>query len=166
MTETDMVDPESIEKGSPDRKTVNSFPLAMGSIVQRMNQMTPSLFHEAVDISELKSSIAVLESEIKFYKQQISMMQKHETYLKEEISEKMDEFKTLQHKTNELQSKIVKFQTETPKIYYVGAIFGIASTVFGGLISNILYIAVGIGIAITALVGIWEVKHNARKGVI
>ena len=166
MTEIDMSDPEFIEKRSPGRKAVNSFPLVMDSIVQRMNPMTPSLFYEAVDVSELESRIAVLESENEFYKQQISMIREHETYLKEEISGKIDEFKVLQHRTNELQSKIVKFQTETPKMYYVGAIFGITSAIIGGLISNILYIAVGIGIAITAFVGIWEVKQNARKGII
>ncbi len=161
-----MTDLESIEKRSPNRKAANLSSLAMDSIVQRMNPMTPSLFYKTVDVSKLETRIAVLESENEFYKQQISMMQKHEKYLKEEISEELNEFKTLQHKTNELQNKIVKFQTETPKIYYVGAFCGITSAIVGGLISNILYIAVGVGIAITAFVGIWEVKQNARKGII
>jgi len=166
MTETDLTDLESIEKRSLNRKAENSLSLAMVSIVQRMNPMTPSLFYETVKVSKLETCIAVLESENELYKQQISMMQEHEKYLKEEISEEMNEFKTLQHKTNELQSRIVKFQTETPKIYYVGAFCGIMSAIVGGLISNILYIAVGVGIAITAFVGIWEVKQNARKGII
>ena len=161
MTETGMTDLESIEKRSPNRKAANLLSLVMG-----MNPMTPSLFYKTVDVSKLEIRIAVLESENEFYKQQISMMQEHEKYLKEEISEEMNEFKTLQHKTNELQNKIVKFQTETPKIYYVGAFCGITSAIVGGLISNILYIAVGVGIAITAFVGIWEVKQNARKGII
>lgn len=166
MTETSMADLESIEKRSPNRKAANWSSLAMDSIVQRMNPMTSSLFYKTVDVSKLETRIAVLESKNEFYKQQISMMQDHEKYLKEEISEEMNEFKTLQHKTNELQNKIVKFQTETPKIYYVGAFCGITSAIVGGLISNILYIAVGVGIAITAFVGIWEVKQNARKGII
>lgn len=159
MTETDPKDPEFIEKISSVQKMMNP-------LVQYAGPMTPSVFYKTVNVLKLETCIAVLESENEFYKQQISMMQEHEKYLKEEISEEMNEFKTLQQKTNELQGKIVKFQTETPKIYYVGAIFGIASAVIGGLISNILYIAVGVGIAITAFVGIWEAKQNARKGIV
>lgn len=72
----------------------------------------------------------------------------------------------LQTELNDLQKKIVKFQTEIPKIYYLGAIFGLAGTGFGILTSNLLYLCFGFGVGITAIVGILEAKINARQGII
>ena len=72
----------------------------------------------------------------------------------------------LQTELNDLQSKIVKFQTEIPKIYYVGAIFGAAGTAFGIFTANLIYLSVGLGMAITAIIGILEAKINARRGVV
>lgn len=72
----------------------------------------------------------------------------------------------LQNKLNDLQNDIVKFQTETPKIYYLGAIFGSTGSIFGLFTSNVLYLCCGLGVAITAFFGIFESKVNARRGII
>jgi hypothetical protein len=72
----------------------------------------------------------------------------------------------LQTELNDLQSKIVKFQTEIPKIYYVGAIFGAAGTAFGIFTANLIYLSVGLGVAITAIIGLLEAKINARRGIV
>ena len=65
-------------------------------------------------------------------------------------------------KLKEKEEAIVKFQTETPKIYYIGVIFGATGTVYGIFTANLIYSGVGLGVAITAIIGIWEAKTNAR----
>jgi lipid II:glycine glycyltransferase (peptidoglycan interpeptide bridge formation enzyme) len=77
-----------------------------------------------------------------------------------------EEIIRLQTKLKDLQSKIVKFQTEIPKIYPAGAIFGVAGTVYGIFTTNLIYLCVGLGMAITAITGILEAKINARRGII
>jgi len=77
-----------------------------------------------------------------------------------------EEIIRLQTELNDLQSKIVKFQTEIPKIYYAGAIFGAAGTAFGIFTINLIYLSVGLGMTITAIIGILEAKINARRGIV
>ena len=77
-----------------------------------------------------------------------------------------EEIIRLQTKLKDLQSKIVKFQTEIPKIYPTGAIFGVAGTVYGIFTANLIYLSVGLGVTITAITGILEAKINARRGII
>ena len=77
-----------------------------------------------------------------------------------------EEIIRLQTKLKDLQSKIVKFQTEIPKIYPTGAIFGVAGTVYGIFTANLIYFSVGLGMAITAIIGILEAKINARQGIV
>ena len=77
-----------------------------------------------------------------------------------------EEINRLQTELIDLQSKIVKFQTEIPKIYPAGAIFGVAGTVYGIFTANLIYLCVGLGMAITAIIGILEAKINARQGIV
>ena len=76
------------------------------------------------------------------------------------------EINRLQTELIDLQSKVVKFQTEIPKIYHAGAIFGAAGTAYGIFTANIVYLSVGFGVAITAITGILEAKRNARRGIV
>ena len=96
-------------------------------------------------------------------------MKKHreETVLRfDSLDSANAEILRLQRELNDLQSKIVKFQIEIPKIYYVGTIFGAIGTAFGIFTTNLIYLCVGLGMAITAIIGIFEAKVNARRGII
>lgn len=96
-------------------------------------------------------------------------MKKHReeaTHRFDSLDSANEEIIRLQTELNDLQKKIVKFQTETPKIYYVGAIFGAAGTAFGIFTINLIYLSVGLGMSMMAIIGILEAKVNARRGIV
>ena len=112
---------------------------------------------------------SVSESQVALLKKILTTLEEHTketTHRFNSLDSANEEIIRLQTKLKDLQSKIVKFQTEIPKIYPAGAIFGVAGTVYGIFTANLIYLCVGLGMAITAIIGILEAKTNARQGIV
>lgn len=115
------------------------------------------------------SSVDVSQSQVALLKKILTTLEEHTketTHRFNSLDSANEEIIRLQTKLKDLQSKIVKFQTEIPKIYPAGAIFGVAGTVYGIFTANLIYLSVGLGVTITAITGILEAKINARRGII
>lgn len=90
-----------------------------------------------------------------FIKRENKMLRNEMKYLKETISDKMDEY-------NARLELIIKFQTKIPKIYYIGLPFGLLGLIIGIFDKNLLYAVAGIGISLTAIAGILELMYGAK----
>lgn len=107
------------------------------------------------DQLNLMAKLDRIKTENSFLERENQMLRNEIKYLKETISDKMDE-----HSAH--LEQIIKFQTQIPKIYYIGLPFGIIGLLLGILNDNLLYAIAGIGIGLTAVVGILELAYGTK----
>jgi len=62
-----------------------------------------------------------------------------------------------------LNRALVEIHTRVPRIYYVGAAYGIGSAMLGGIFVIPFAVICGIGVFLVALVGIGEAECARRK---
>lgn len=153
---------ELIEEESPPKEEI------IGSIFDYigMKPIQKSIFAKEIirrKIIELNVDLDKKEFENEVLKDLVEFLKNQNEYLQKEVSEKMDKFYVLQRKAIELQKELIDFQAKTSGIYYLGAGFGVVSFILGIALSNILFSFMGVGILITALVGIWEDKRNVQR---
>ena len=111
----------------------------------------PILNKNSFDLMSLNVTLGRMKIENSFLKRENSILKEDLKYLRENVSEKMDE-------QSARLEKVMKFQTQIPKIYYIGIPFGILGIIFGALNDNLLYFIGGAGISLTAIVGILEFR--------
>ena len=81
---------------------------------------------------------------------------------KHEIMSLQNEIISLQHEMNKREKSIEDLlitRKNTKNVYYVGLLTGIIG-IIAGFFNNIIYGIAGLGVAITAIVGIYEAKKN------
>ena len=128
----------------------------------------PSIYQNGWEEETQTSSISEVTEEgmLKEILKEVKKHREEATLRFDSLDSANEEIIRLQTELNDLQNKIVKFQTEIPKIYYVGAIFGAAGTAFGIFTINLIYLSVGLGMTMMAIIGILEAKVNARRGIV
>jgi hypothetical protein len=100
-----------------------------------------------------------LESQLNPLKEQMTSLNECTV---EEIRQLRKELLSVNHELLEKNKSIEKLliaRKNTKRVYYVGLLTGLLS-IFGGIFIDIIYAIVGIGIAITALVGLYEAREN------
>ena len=82
--------------------------------------------------------------------------------LKKDIKTETHTIIELQREMNEREKAIEELlivRKNTKNVYYIGLLTGIAGIVMG-MFNNVMYALAGLGIAITAIVGIYDAKKN------
>lgn len=102
-----------------------------------------------------KVSLDRMKLENSFLQRENSILKDEISYLRGTVSNKMDA-----HKAR--LEEIIKLQTQIPKIYYVGTLFGIIGIIFGISKNNLIYTMGGIGVSATAIVGMLELAYGTK----
>lgn len=83
-------------------------------------------------------------------------------HMTREVQKSNREIMSIQHEMIEREKAIEELlitRKNTKNVYYVGLLTGIVG-IIAGFFSNIIYSIAGVGVAITAIVGIIEAKKN------